>query len=318
MQKDFHHNPESPSVSVIIPAYNEADFIRRALDSLLKQDCQNFELIVVNNNSTDDTAEIARNYGAVVIREPKQGVAKARQAGFLVAKAGIIATTDADTKLPSDWISKIIKQFNDKPNLVAYGGVYSLHSGPKLARWLFPKKAYWLWLMDKKLSGSWSLPGANMAVRKTAFAQVGGFNPELNLGEDADLSHRLSKIGKVLLDKKFLVSTSGRRYRKGLLAAAYAYLPNIASRTLLNKQTIKNKLPAIRKESMSPLAFVAPIFTLTAMSVLFFHNPVSAKAGKMVIHNGQRMVLAAGQMVHRHHLHFRVNALGSASKIHGT
>ncbi len=307
----------APKVSVVIPAYNEADFIRRALDSLQRQDCQDFEVIVVDNNSTDATAVIARQYGARVIVQKEQGVGKARQLGFAAARADIIATTDADTKLPPDWISRIISRFGSDPALLAYGGLYSLHSGPKLARWFFPKRAYWLWRIDQKFSGSWSLPGANMAVRASAFAAIGGFNQELQLGEDADLSQRLGKIGTVVLDRNFLVSTSGRRYRKGLLAAAYAYIPSAATRILLKKPKSKI-LPPVRKESQSPVAFVAPVFMLAAMTFLFFHSPVSVQAAKTVRHDERKMVFAADQMVHHHHFHFHMRTASLVPKIHGT
>jgi GT2 family glycosyltransferase len=156
-----------------------------------------------------------------------------------------------------------------------------------------------------------------MAVRKSAFTKVGGFNSELNLGEDADLSQRLGKVGKVFLDKNFLVSTSGRRYRKGLLAAAYAYIPNMASRTFLKKQKVHNKLSTVRQEARSPWSFVSPIFTLVMASILFFHSSVSAKAGRIFTHNGQRMVLAANQIVHHHHLHFKISTSGLTTKVHG-
>ena len=71
---------------MVIPAFNEDQYLAKNLLSVINQEFQNFELIVVNNNSADRTAEIAECFGAKVIFEPRQGVGFARQAGFLEAK----------------------------------------------------------------------------------------------------------------------------------------------------------------------------------------------------------------------------------------
>lgn len=70
----FHKNPENPLISVVVPTLNEEKFIERTLVSLINQDFKNYELIVVDNNSLDRTAEIAERFGARVIFEPKAWV----------------------------------------------------------------------------------------------------------------------------------------------------------------------------------------------------------------------------------------------------
>ena len=87
--------------SIIVPAYNEAAYLGRALDSLLHQDYNGrYEVIVVDNNSTDGTAAIAAQYGVPVVTEPQQGVCAARQRGVDCATGEIIISTDADTTQP--------------------------------------------------------------------------------------------------------------------------------------------------------------------------------------------------------------------------
>jgi peptidoglycan-N-acetylglucosamine deacetylase len=234
-----------PMISVVIPAYNEAKFIERALESLRQQDYPNFEIIVVDNNSQDRTAEITKRYGVTVIYEARRGVAYARNAGFRAAHGEVIATTDADTILPPHWLSHIARKFQNNPLLVAYGGLYSLNSGSLQARLFFPRAAYVLWRIDKYINRGWSLTGANMAVRRHAFRTVGGFNTDLHVGEDADLSQRLKRLGSVVFDKTLLVSTSGRRYRNGLWRATFEYLPNALARGIFKKHAF-NRLPPIR------------------------------------------------------------------------
>lgn len=240
----FHKNPKNPLVSVVIPALNEEGFLERTLKSLSKQDFKQFELIVVNNNSVDKTAKIAEEFGAKVIFELKKGIGHARQRGFLEAKGEIIATTDADTILPKNWISRIVKEFKKRKKMVAFGGLFILYSGTLASKTVISRLAYPAWILDRLFSGGWSLPGVNCSVRKKAFLEVGGFNVDLTLGEDADLSQRLKKVGKVVLDRKFVVLTSGRRFRNGLLPAMKTYIPN----ALIRMTTRKHKFTKFSTE----------------------------------------------------------------------
>lgn len=240
-----HINPRVPLISVVVPAFNEEKTLHRTLESLVNQERGDFELIVVDNNSTDRTAKIARSYGARVVHEPQPGVGYARQRGFKEAKGQIIATTDADTILPNYWVGRILKEFTSNKRLVAFGGLYTLYSGPSSARLAIRYFAYWGWFIDRMWQKGWSLPGANMAVRALAFKRVGGFNVRLTLGEDSDLSQRLKKVGQVKLDRKFKVKTSGRRYRRGLLKGLVFYIPNAITRMVFRKHKFLD-FPAIR------------------------------------------------------------------------
>ena len=109
--------------SIIVPAYNEAAYLGRALDSLLHQDFTGrYEVIVVDNNSTDGTAAIAGQYGVPVVTEPQQGVCAARQRGVDCAKGEIIISTDADTTQPADWLRTIDARFAESDGVVAVAG----------------------------------------------------------------------------------------------------------------------------------------------------------------------------------------------------
>lgn len=91
---------KNSKISVIIPAFNEENFLPKCLESLKKQDFKDFEIIVVDNNSKDKTSEISKKFGVKILKEKNQGAAFAREAGFLKARGKIIATTDANTILP--------------------------------------------------------------------------------------------------------------------------------------------------------------------------------------------------------------------------
>ena len=114
--------------SVVVPAYNEAAYLGRALDSLQHQDYGGtYEIIVVDNNSTDSTADIAARHGVRVVREPQQGVCAARQRGADCARGEIIISTDADTTQPRDWLRTIDARFADSERIVAVAGPCRYH-----------------------------------------------------------------------------------------------------------------------------------------------------------------------------------------------
>jgi len=243
----MQRNSASPRVSVVIPAFEEEKFIAETLRSILIQTFTDYELIVVDNGSRDRTGELARTYGATVIVEPHKGVGVARQRGFLIARGEIIACTDADTVVPPTWLATIVQEFDDDRDLVAFGGLAELRSGPPTAknavRFLFRPYAHF----DRIVSGGWNLLGCNMAVKRDAFLGVGGFATDLAIGEDAYISKKLRRVGTVRMNCGFIVSISGRRFRSGFLRGLMAYFPYWLGRVLLRKDLFQ-RLPDIRDE----------------------------------------------------------------------
>lgn len=268
-KKPLHINPKNPLVSVVIPALNEEKFLENNLYSIINQKFKDFELIVVDNNSTDRTAEIARSFGAKVIFNAVKGVGSARQAGFMKAKGKIIATTDADNILPRDWLETIVKRFEKDDELVGFGGLFRLYSGPLSARIAVKYLSYHMFKLDKMFAHNWSLIAQNMAVRRSAFIKVGGFK-HVQMGEDADLAQRLGKIGKVELDPNFLVYASGRRVRHGLWYGIWSYGPNAFTRMFFKKHKF-DKLPTVRKEQsiINSLSFIPLLASVVYLIILF-------------------------------------------------
>lgn len=251
----FHKNPPIPHVSVVVPALNEEKYIDHLLESLTRQTYKNFEIIVFDNNSIDKTEEVAKKFGAKVYKGHTKGVGQARQEGCKHAKGDIIACTDSDAILPVDWVERITKAFEKNPAMVAYGGIPQLYSGPMSAKLAAKYLFYPFSVIDKFFSGGWNLSGFSLAVRRDAFEKVGGFNPDLVMGEDIDLCEKLRKIGDVVLDKHFIIDVSGRRYRHGLFVTLFTtYAPNLFMRLLFKKPTtyefkpIREKTPEVIKK----------------------------------------------------------------------
>ncbi len=212
-----------PLISVVIPAYNEERHLPNCLAAFKKQTFKNFELIVVNNNSTDRTVEIARSFGAKVIHEPIQGITHARERGYREALSEIIARTDADTIVPPEWLEIIYETFTAKPKVVALMG--TLHSPYKrIPHKVFRGITFFCFVgLGKLLAGHVLLLGPNMALRKSAWEKVKPHLDDKLVHEDIDLACHLAQLGEILYVPHLPVIFSPRRIHENLLRGVFQY-----------------------------------------------------------------------------------------------
>lgn len=207
-----------PRLSVILPTYNRAVALRRALDALLHQNaaCRDYEVIVVDNNSSDGTAELLSALSderVRSVREPRQGLSFARNAGLELARGDIVAFTDDDVEVAPDWVSTIVCALDARPDVDGVGGrVLPAWEGERPA-WL--TKSHWapLALQDhgdhKRVFDRTSpigLVGANVAFRRDVFDRTGRFATNVQrvrdgIGstEDHELLSRLYETGGRML-----------------------------------------------------------------------------------------------------------------------
>jgi glycosyltransferase involved in cell wall biosynthesis len=224
-------------ISLVIPAYNEEKYIDECLKSASQNGKEIFETIVINNASTDNTEAVVKSFHNVkVVNEPKKGLTKARQSGFLEAKGEIIAYIDADTKMPSGWVKKVNRYFEEDENVVCVSGPYIYYDQPfigKIFVWI-----YWLLLAyPSYFFIGYMAVGGNFAVKKSAISKIGGFDENISFyGEDTDIARRLSKVGKVKFIPSLYMYTSPRRLRgEGLVKTAIKYIINFVSVVLLKR-----------------------------------------------------------------------------------
>ena len=243
-------------ISFVIPAYNEEGLIGACLASILA-DTKNlpyqYEIIVVNNASTDNTKKIAVSYSHVqVVDEPKKGITKARQAGYNVATGDIIANVDADNILPSGWTKKVCEEFLYNKKLVGLSGpleYYDLPSWIKFEVKIFYMLGYISYIINNYvLKTSGMLQGGNYIIRKSALDQIGGFDTSLNFyGEDTDIARRLQKVGFVKFTFRLPMYSSGRRLQKeGVVLAGWRYIINYFSMLIYKKPIHKKHAKAYR------------------------------------------------------------------------
>ena len=228
-------------ISVIIPARNEEKYIEFCINSVKSQNFKDYEIIVVDNGSTDKTSEIAKKLGAKVVFEPRVGLPRARETGRRAANGEILLYIDADTIIPPSHLSKVSEFFANHSEAVATTNPYTFYDG----NW---KTNIFIWFVFKFtfplyhwLLGAFKLPqfvlGGSFAVRKYILEKTGGFNTNLTFyGEDADISIRISKQGLIAFLPGLRTSTSARRYlSQGFLKTQSIYLYNHLSIFLSNQ-----------------------------------------------------------------------------------
>jgi glycosyltransferase involved in cell wall biosynthesis len=245
---------DRPRFSVVIPAYNEADFIGGCLESLLTQDFQGpYEIIVVDNNSTDGTADLARSYGVTVVHQPKAGVCSARQCGTAAANGEIVVSTDADTVFSSGWLSRIDRAFLADPARVAVAGPCRFVEPPWWGRaytWvLFSVVSLIAWMTGRILY----VTATNIAFRKSEWP---GYDTEATQGGDElGLLRRLRSRGPVAFDLGNPTFTSSRRLHRGLaynvvVTCLYYYFIGYAVNRMTGRQVV-GMAPAFRARATS-------------------------------------------------------------------
>jgi glycosyltransferase involved in cell wall biosynthesis len=206
---------QQPTVSVVIPAKDDALFLERCLECLAEQTTPVDELIVVDNGSQDLTPIVAGWWGAAYLYEPTPGIAAAASAGYDAAGCDLIARLDADSEPPPDWVANLVAAFVDDPTLDAITGPGRFPTLPRRSR-LLADQTYlrpYFALMGRLL-GHPPLFGSNFAMTRKTWRSAGGSihrrDPEVH--DDLDLSFRLPRQSRVLLEPEFTVAISARPF----------------------------------------------------------------------------------------------------------
>ncbi len=218
----------NPKISLIIPAYNEENYIGACLEHVQKNATDKFfEIIVVDNASIDRTCEVAKSFSGVrVIREEKKGLTQARERGFREAGGDILAYIDADTKMPPDWFNAIAREFSDNPKLAILSGPYSYYD---LTLWQKPFiNLYFFCARPFYRFFGYMMIGGNFAVKRGVLEKMRGFDTSISFyGEDTDIARRAHQFGEVKFDAKLIMLTSARRLRyQGIFKTAIIYTVN--------------------------------------------------------------------------------------------
>ncbi|WP_345547149.1 glycosyltransferase family 2 protein [Microbacterium jejuense] len=207
--------PLAPRVAVVIPCRNDASYLEACLAALAAQTHVADRVIVVDNDSSDASAAVARRFGAVVVSEPEIGIWPAAARGYdeAMGAADIIARLDADSRPHPDWVARLVRAFVSDPTLGVLTGGAEFYGGSSLQnylgeRWYIGGGHYWI----RKWLGIPLVFGSNFAMRTPVWERVRDQVDRGNarIHDDLDLTIRLRSSDGVRYDPQLRMPVSAR------------------------------------------------------------------------------------------------------------
>jgi glycosyltransferase involved in cell wall biosynthesis len=202
-------------ISIVIPAYNEEKCLPVTLEkigaTLAATGCDS-EVIVVDNQSTDETARIAESFGAKVFTETEHNIARVRNTGAKNSTGDILVFVDADTLVPETLFQVIADQMKNEK---CFGGAVAVDFEPFERKWMkYYLRGGELW----QIVFNWKL-GATQFCRKSVFHEIDGYDETIFMSEDVQFYRQLTKYAKQKDAHLFFVEeprvvTSARRFDK--------------------------------------------------------------------------------------------------------
>jgi glycosyltransferase involved in cell wall biosynthesis len=267
-----------PKISVVICAYNAASCIQGIFDSLKNQTFTDFEIVVANDGSTDNTADIGKAAGARVIDMEHRGLSAARNVGINNSKADIVAIIDADCHASQNWLEEIHKEIESGETVVTGSTQIpkSTFLGDCISGLGYPGGGHLgfesMWPVDKDGYTS-HLAGGNCAFRKAPIQALGAFNEKLTItGDDVYLSMKILESGlKIKYDPQMIMTHNPRNdlvsflrwhYSRG--KGSYFFKKHVGPLTPFYKLRLWSTKNMLRKYWKSPkIVVMVPLLGLS-------------------------------------------------------
>lgn len=214
-------------MSIIIPTIDEAMYIEETLKSVVRQRPSfNFEIIVCDGGSKDNTVKISRKYARVVV-SPTRGTGAQLDFAANLSKGKILVFLDADTLLPEGYLQRVYESFRTDENLLACGAPFGYYGRRKfrirlgkvsstITEYVFVNFAMYLWYVSRDAFHFTEIPGCNFCVRRDVYFEVGGFKRFPSIAVDIALSSAVRELirrrgtGRMKIFKSIIVLTSPR------------------------------------------------------------------------------------------------------------
>ncbi|MDO8125614.1 MAG: glycosyltransferase [Candidatus Brocadiales bacterium] len=194
--------------SIVIPAYNAEKTVGKTVEACISQDYKDkFEVIVVNDGSTDNTEAVIKSFPVRYIFQENAGPAAARNRGWKASKGDIVCFTDSDCIPASNWLSTLLEHYKDSTLVGAVCGSYKIANLESLLAQCIHEE---IMFRHSNMSNNVRFFGSyNLSIRRSVLEEVGGFDETFlqASGEDNDLSYRIKKAGyNIIFDNKALVA----------------------------------------------------------------------------------------------------------------
>jgi cellulose synthase/poly-beta-1,6-N-acetylglucosamine synthase-like glycosyltransferase len=295
----------TPPVSIVVPAYNERVDVAKSVTSLAGNDYPVFEVLVVDDGSTDGTADIVTALGLAgvrVIRQPNRGKAAALNRGIEAARHDVIVTVDADTVFEPRTLRHLVQPFRDARVGAASGNTKVSNRRRLLGRWQHIEYVMGFNLdrrMYEVLGCMPTVPGAIGGFRRTALADVGGISGA-TLAEDTDVTMAIGRAGWLVVYEE-----SARAYTEvpdtlgGMWRQRYRWAYGTLQSLWKHRGAVRHRDEArIGRRALPYLAlfqialpFAAPLIDLFALYGLLFLDPLPVLAYWLAF-NLMQLVLA--------------------------
>jgi cellulose synthase/poly-beta-1,6-N-acetylglucosamine synthase-like glycosyltransferase len=268
--------PRESALSVIIPAYNAEKTLYSCLSALYDQSLpkRDYEIVVVDDGSTDGTSKIAKDFNVNYLFQTNQGPATARNKGVHAARGNIVLFTDSDCIPEHNWIKEMVRPFGD-PDVVGVKGTYKTTQTDLAARFAQAEFEDRYDLLKKNPSID-MIDTYSAAFKKDIFLQIGGFDQNFPVAnnEDTDLSYRLATAGyKLVFNPAASVYHSHPdtfiKYLK--LKFWRGYWRMIVYRRYPNKAMKDSYTPATIKIQTMLMALSLPLFLLSLFTAHFIY-----------------------------------------------
>lgn len=230
--------------SIVIAARNEEHYLKECLEAVFNQEFdKKWEVIVVDNNSSDATRDIAKSFACTIICEASEGQVRAKQTGCLAAKGEYIIVLDADCRPNKRWLSNIINKFLIAPEVSAITATYIYDDNPPLWGKLYNQYIHNNMVRMVIALRCLRFPfliGGNVAFRSCHFREFKGYNISESFAEtEIGLALNLRKYGEISFQDNIRVKSSSRRFRNGFLRFVlydkiYNYLMVFLARRVYN------------------------------------------------------------------------------------
>ncbi len=195
-------------VSIIIPTFNEEKYLPKLLDCLASQTFRDFEIIVADADSNDDTVRIAKTYGACIVPGGMPGVGRNRGAEY--AEGEYLFFLDSDIQVAKDFLDKAVSELDDRNIKVATCEAKPL-SDLKIDKIIHKFANIFIKLYKDSNPRA---PGYCILIDKAVFEEIGGFNEEIKVAEDHDLVKRAAELYPLKIVRNTQIYVSVRRFAK--------------------------------------------------------------------------------------------------------
>ena len=260
--------PYNPYISVIIPVYNQGRTIRQCLDSVYGAEYPYLEVIVVDDCSSDESADIASQFPCRIIRlKENMGAAFARNRGVEKAKGEILFFVDSDVYLQENTLEMVAEEFKNKPDLSAVFGSYGKHVACSGFFSVYKNLVHHYGHQTAREEASTFWTGCG-AIRRAVFNEVGGFNECYRTIEDIELGYRLFKRGyRILLNKQIQVTHCKEYTFFSLIKSDIVDRAIPWTKLMLRERVFRNDLSTKSSNVLSTVVAFLALFALISIGI---------------------------------------------------